>query len=163
MAAWNLELIREDLRSLRKDVFETYRFLSTVVQSARLDALKEALRRKGMSRFRANLLLSLMIILEAADVTVLPSSSGGFEVWISASRISGSELALKLNDFGRNVMDAYILIVRTWRKYGSAWRRWVIKVLRRKGVDDRAAELIFSFLFTCGVIHEPNPGVIRPT
>ena len=155
-------MIKEDLRSLRRDVFETYRFLSTVVQSARLDVLKEALRRKGMSRFRANLLLSLIIVLEAADVTVLPRS-GGFEVWISASRINGSELASKLNNFGRNVMDAYILIVRTWRKYGSAWRRWVVKVLRRKGVDGRAAELILSFLLMCGVIHEPNPGVIRPT
>ena len=112
MTVWNLDLIREDLRSLRRDVFETYRFLSKVVQSARLNALKEALQRKGMSQFRANLLLSLMIVLEATDVTIL-SSSGGFEVWISAGRFNGSELASKLNDFGRNVIDAYILIVRT--------------------------------------------------
>jgi len=26
MTVWNLDLIREDLRSLRRDLFETYRF-----------------------------------------------------------------------------------------------------------------------------------------
>ncbi|HID57549.1 TPA: hypothetical protein EYP37_13520 [Candidatus Poribacteria bacterium] len=162
---FEVEHIRNHLQTLRRDVHEAYRFISEAVRCAKPDALRETLRRKGMSRFRANLLVDLMILLGAADLTAHPSDRGEapLEVWISAGRISASELASKLNSFGRNVMDAYILIVRTQRKYGSAWRRWIIKALERKGVDDRAAELILDFLLMCGVIYEPHPGVVKRT